>query len=70
MVAKLSNEQIFNLTEALNQLTQSSYIFPVKVSFIILKNLGSLAPVYNSILEKRDETRICTMQNNKNTILL
>ena len=52
---KLTNNQIFALTEALAEVRNLGLSVPVKVGFKILKNFNILLPNYETIIKMRDE---------------
>ena len=53
---KLSNGQIFNIVEQLSSMRQAT--LPIKLSFIIAKNLIILEPYYKIIIEFRNNILI------------
>lgn len=52
----LTNIEIVNLTEGLITLRQdNSNILPIKIGFNIIKNIKILTPIYESIIEMRND---------------
>jgi hypothetical protein len=52
----LKSYEVCNLYESLINIQQENIKFPIKFGFILIKNTKLLAPIYESIIQVRDNT--------------
>lgn len=51
----LTNDEIYGLYENLSQVTRVSANFPVRAGFSIIKNIKTLTPIFESIIEAKNQ---------------